>query len=124
MYQIPTINMVDTGKNVRYNVNRHREGGQEFWYARELQEALEYTQWRRFKEVIALGQTYFAIKTRQQELIEDYEQLSEDQKRLAIRNEIKAHNKSLAEAAKMLVWLNLKIMQFFRIEDIRGCMVD
>lgn len=27
MYQIPTINMVDTGKNVRYNVNRHREGG-------------------------------------------------------------------------------------------------
>ena len=38
------------------------------------------------KEVIALGQTYFAVKTRQQELIEDYDQLSEDQKRLAIRN--------------------------------------
>jgi len=53
------------------------------------------------KEVIALGQTYFAIKTRQQELIENYEQLSEDQKRLAIRNEIAAHNKSLAEAAQM-----------------------
>lgn len=52
------------------------------------------------KEVIALGQTYFAVKTRQQELIEDYEQLSEDQKRLAIRNEIREHNKSLAEAAK------------------------
>ena len=53
------------------------------------------------KEVIALGQTYFAVKTRQQELIENYQQLSEDQKRLAIRNEMKAHNKSLAEAAKM-----------------------
>ena len=52
------------------------------------------------KEVIALGQTYFAVKTRQQELIEDYDQLSEDQKRLAIRNEIREHNKSLAEAAK------------------------
>lgn len=52
------------------------------------------------KEVIALGQTYFAVKTRQQELIEDYEQLSEDQKRLAIRNEMREHNKSLAEAAK------------------------
>jgi len=33
------------------------------------------------KEVIALGQTYFAVKTRQQELIDDYEQLSEDQNR-------------------------------------------
>ena len=52
------------------------------------------------KEVIALGQTYFAVKTRQQELIEDYDQLNEDQKRLAIRNEMREHNKSLAEAAK------------------------
>ena len=52
------------------------------------------------KEIIALGQTYFAVKTRQQELIEDYEQLSEDQKRLAIRSEMIEHNKSLAEAAK------------------------
>lgn len=53
------------------------------------------------KEVIALGQTYFAVKTRQQELIENYDQLSEEQKRLAIRNEMIEHNKSLAEAAQM-----------------------
>lgn len=53
------------------------------------------------KEVIAVGQTYFAVKTRQQELIDNYEQLSEDQKRLAIRNEMINHNKSLAEAAQM-----------------------
>lgn len=53
------------------------------------------------KEVIAVGQTYFAVKTRQQELIDNYEQLSEDQKRLAIRNEMIVHNKSLAEAAQM-----------------------
>lgn len=136
------------------------EYGQEFWYARELQAVLEYTEWRNFykiidkaknaceysrnevsdhfvdvnkmveigsgaereiqdiilsryacylivmngdprKEVIALGQTYFAVKTRQQELIEDYDQLSEEQKRLAIRNEMIEHNKSLAEAARM-----------------------
>lgn len=136
------------------------EYGYEFWYARELQRVLEYTQWRRFadaieraklacsnsgysasehfadvgksspmphggvriledyrlsryacylivmngdprKEVIAVGQTYFAVKTRQQELIDHYDELSEDQKRLAIRKEMIAHNKSLAEAAQM-----------------------
>ena len=53
------------------------------------------------KEVISIGQSYFAVKTRQQELIDNYEQMSEDQKRLAIRNEMIAHNKSLAEAAQM-----------------------
>ena len=53
------------------------------------------------KEVIAVGQTYFAVKTRQQEMIDHYDELTEDQKRLAIRNEMKAHNKSLAEAAQM-----------------------
>ncbi|SDF31935.1 hypothetical protein [Eubacterium pyruvativorans] len=52
------------------------------------------------KEVIALGQTYFAVKTRQQELIDDYDNLSENQKRLAIRQEMKEHNKSLADAAR------------------------
>lgn len=51
------------------------------------------------KEVIALGQTYFAIKTRQQELIENYEELNEDQKRIAIRKEMKRHNLALADAA-------------------------
>lgn len=51
------------------------------------------------KKVIAAGQTYFAVKTRQQELIENYEELTEDQKRLAIRNEMKRHNLSLADAA-------------------------
>jgi DNA-damage-inducible protein D len=135
------------------------ERGDEFWYARDLQTVLDYSEWRNFenviekartacrnsnnsvsdhfvdvnkmitlaktaergvqdyrlsryacylivmngdprKEVIAVGQTYFAVKTRQQELIDHYDQLSEDQKRLAIRNEMIAHNKSLAEAAK------------------------
>ena len=53
------------------------------------------------KGIIALGQSYFAVKTRQQELIEDYDQLTENQKRLAVRGEMKAHNKSLAEAAQL-----------------------
>ena len=51
------------------------------------------------KEIIAVGQTYFAVKPRQQELIENYEELTEDQKRIAIRKEMKRHNTALAEAA-------------------------
>lgn len=46
------------------------------------------------KKEIALAQSYFAIKTRQQELAEQY-----DAKRLAVRREMAAHNKSLADAA-------------------------
>ena len=149
----------------RYNestferIKRLTDEGIEFWYARELQPALEYAQWRRFseaidrakeacansgnsvpdhfadvgksssmphggvreiddyqlsryacylivqngdprKEVIAVGQTYFAVKTRQQELIDGYDRLSEEQKRLAVRREMTTHNKSLAEAAQ------------------------
>jgi len=135
------------------------EDGNEFWYARELQSALEYREWRNFeksldkaktaceasdinktdhfvdvnkmvslgsgserkiadvklsryacylivmngdprKEVIALGQTYFAVKTRQQEVSEDLAQLSEDEKRLAIRDEVTIRNKFLASSAK------------------------
>lgn len=141
------------------SIKHETETGEEFWYARELQVALEYTEWRNFskvieraknscqnsgntisdhfvevnkivkagattkdigdielsryacylivqngdsrKKVIALGQTYFAVKTRQQELIENFDNLTEEKKRLAIRGEMISHNKSLAEAAKM-----------------------
>ncbi len=145
-------------ENLFKNIKHVNEYGQEFWYARELQPLLEYSQWRYLKEaieraktacansghdvedhfaevrkmveigsgakrnvddyelsryacylivmngdprkeVIAFGQTYFAVKTRQQELIEDYEKLTEEQKRLAIRNEMKRHNIALADAA-------------------------
>jgi DNA-damage-inducible protein D len=45
------------------------------------------------KPVIANGQTYFAMQTRRQELADDaqFTQLSEDEKRLAIRNELANH---------------------------------
>jgi DNA-damage-inducible protein D len=54
------------------------------------------------KPVIANGQTYFAMQTRRQELADDakFAQLSEDDKRLSIRNELATHNKHLAAAAK------------------------
>ena len=55
------------------------------------------------KDVVAQGQTYFAIQTRLQEIkqMDDYNRLStEDEKRLFLRNELKKHNLQLAEAAK------------------------
>lgn len=139
------------------NIKHIDENGQEFWYARELQPVLEYSQWRRFsetierakissknagipvksnfadvgkmvkvgisereiddiklsryacylivqngdprKEVIALGQSYFAIKTRQQEVQDDFDSLTEDEKRINIKDEMKRHNKSLSKSA-------------------------
>lgn len=150
-------------ENIFESIKNINEYEQEFWYARELQEVLQYTKWDNFKrviekakeacsnsnanvldhfadvgkmielakgaireipdimlsryacylivqnsdpkkEVVALGQTYFAIKTRKQELEEekssDFSQMTEDSKRLAIRNELKYHNKKLVDAAK------------------------
>ncbi|GLC78176.1 DNA damage-inducible protein D [Lacrimispora brassicae] len=152
--------------------------GEEFWYARELQAALEYTEWRNFlnviykaqtacensgnvvsdhfvevnkivsagattkpvedfelsryacylivqngdsrKKVIALGQSYFAIKTHQQELIENYGELTEEQKRLAIRNEMIFHNKSLADAAQMAGVVKPKDYAIFQNKGYQG----
>jgi len=141
------------------SIKRINEHGQEYWSARDLRKALEYTEYNKFlpvikkaidacsnsgedisdhfaevsevveigsgatrefnsfnlsryacylivmngdprKEVIAVGQTYFAVKTRQQELVEDFQQLTDDQKRLAIRKQMKEHNKLLVAAAK------------------------
>lgn len=152
---------------------------EEFWFARELQPVLEYTEWRNFvkvidkakiacntsgnsvldhfvdvnktipmpksatkgigdimlsryacylivqngdprKEVIALGQTYFSVKARQQELIDNYDSLNEEQKRLAIRNEMISHNKSLAEAAQMAGIIESKDYAIFQNKGYQG----
>ena len=138
------------------------ESGNEFWAARQLAKALEYTDFRNFlsviekakeacrnsgqevknhlvefnemvsigsgaeremnsfklsryacylvvqnadpsKEIVALGQTYFAVQTRLQEIrqMDEYNRLStEDEKRLFLRNEMAKHNTQLAAAAK------------------------
>ena len=51
------------------------------------------------KEVIALGQTYFAIQTYRQEVADTFNQLDENNKRLVVRGNIKQWNQLLAEAA-------------------------
>lgn len=52
------------------------------------------------KEVIALGQTYFAIQTYRQEVAERFNQLDEDSRRLVVRGDIKQWNQLLAETAR------------------------
>lgn len=49
------------------------------------------------KPMVALGQTYFAFQTRKQEV---FEQKTEDEKRIMLREELKKHNVFLASAAK------------------------
>ena len=52
------------------------------------------------KEIIALGQTYFAIQTRKQELSElEYNNLTEDEKRLYRRNQARKGNYNLNQTA-------------------------
>ena len=50
-------------------------------------------------EMIALGQTYFAIQTRKMELVEEYKELTEDEKRLYTRKKVSDGNYSLNRTA-------------------------
>ena len=51
------------------------------------------------KEIVALGQTYFAVQTRRQEQADELAGLTEEQKRLYLRGQLASHNKQLADAA-------------------------
>lgn len=52
------------------------------------------------KEVIALGQTYFAIQTYRQEVADRFNELDEDSRRLIVRGDIRQWNQLLAETAR------------------------
>lgn len=49
------------------------------------------------KEIVAAGQTYFAVQTRRQEVAD---QATENERRLLLRDEMKTHNLRLAGAAR------------------------
>lgn len=54
------------------------------------------------KKAIALAQTYFAVQTRKQEITrQEYKNLSEDEKRLYTRQNVKDKNKYLFDTAKL-----------------------
>ena len=54
------------------------------------------------KKAIATAQTYFAVQTRKQEITrQEYENLSEDEKRIYTRQNVKDKNKYLFDTAKL-----------------------
>jgi DNA-damage-inducible protein D len=53
------------------------------------------------KEIVALGQTYFAVQTRRQEQADELAGLTEEQKRLYLRSQLSSHNRQLADAAHL-----------------------
>ena len=78
------------------------------------------------KEVIALGQSYFAIQTRLQELAktQEYNALhTENEKRLFLRNELRRHNAQLADAAHnagVIDTIDYAIFQNFGYKGLYG----
>ena len=46
------MNDLEINNSTFESIKHIDEEGREYWYARELQKALNYAQWRRFNEVI------------------------------------------------------------------------
>jgi DNA-damage-inducible protein D len=75
------------------------------------------------KNIVALGQTYFAVQTRKQELdeLDEYQRLvTEDEKRFFLRNEMRTHNIQLAKAAKDAGVIEPKDYAIFQDHGYRG----
>jgi DNA-damage-inducible protein D len=69
------------------------------------------------KEIVALGQTYFAVQTRRQELTD---QATEEDRRLLLREEMKLHNVRLASTAKSAGVVEPKDYAIFQDHGYKG----
>lgn len=75
------------------------------------------------KDIVAIGQTYFAVQTRLQEIqqMPQYQDLTtENERRLFLRNELRNHNSQLAEAAKIAGIWNNKDYAIFQNHGYKG----
>lgn len=73
------------------------------------------------KEVIALGQTYFAIQTRRQEIADALlRELSENERRLLLRHKVKQQNVELASTAKKAGVITPQDFAIFQNHGYRG----
>jgi DNA-damage-inducible protein D len=73
------------------------------------------------KKPVAFAQTYFAVQTRRQE-IQDVKirNLTEDEKRVKLRNEIKVYNKSLSSVVKTFGVIKPSDYAIFHNEGYKG----
>jgi DNA-damage-inducible protein D len=69
------------------------------------------------KQTVALGQTYFAIQTRRQELTDE---ATEEDRRLLLREEMKLHNVRLASTAKSAGVVEPKDYAIFQDHGYKG----
>jgi hypothetical protein len=74
------------------------------------------------KEIVALGQTYFAVQTRRQEMADEdaLAGLTENQQRLLIRNQLSLHNVQLAETASQAGVITAKEFAIFQDHGYTG----
>ena len=72
------------------------------------------------KEIVALGQTYFAVQTRRAEAADELAGLTEQQRRLYLRRQLTDHNRQLAATARGAGVVEPRDFAIFQDHGYRG----